>query len=76
MRNIALFDIFIFLFGLTSLSLYIFLFVFNIWPYLLYMFRFYSIFYDLYSMFVYFYCKNSVDIVYLVICTVYFGICI
>ena len=50
MRNVALFDIFIFLLDLTSLLLYIFGFVFNVWPFLLYMFRFYSIFYDLYSI--------------------------
>ena len=76
MRNVALFVFFIFLFDLTSLPLYIVLFVFNIWPYLLYMFRFYSIFVDLYSIFVYFYCKKFVYIIYLVICIVYFCICI
>ena len=36
------------------------------------MFRFYSIFYDLYSIFVYLYCKNFVYIIYSVICIVYF----
>ena len=45
-----------FLFDLTSLLVYIFGFVFNIWPFLFYMFRFYSIFYDLYSVSVHFYC--------------------
>ena len=35
---------------------YIFGFVFNIWPFLFYIIRFYSIFYDLYSISVYFYC--------------------
>ena len=49
MPNVALFDIFIFLSDLTSLLLYILGFVFNIWPFLFYKFRFYSIFYDLYS---------------------------
>ena len=42
MGNVALFDIFIFLLDLTSLLLYIFGFVFNVWPFLFYMFRFYS----------------------------------
>ena len=45
-----------FLFDLTSLLLYIFGFVFNIWPFPFYIIRFYSIFYDLYSISVYFYC--------------------
>ena len=49
MPNVALF--FIFLSDLTSLLLYILGFVFNIWPFLFYMFRFYSIFYDLYSIY-------------------------
>ena len=43
MRNVALFDIFIFLLALSSLLLYSFGFVFNVWPFLFYMFRFYSI---------------------------------
>ena len=51
MPNVALFDIFIFLSDLTSLLLYILGFVFNIWPFLFYMFRFYSIFYDLNSIY-------------------------
>ena len=51
MPNVALFDIFIFLSDLTSLLLYILGLVFNIWPFLFYMFRFYSIFYDLYSIY-------------------------
>ena len=76
MRNVALFDIFIFLLDLTSLLLYVFGFVFNVWPFLFYMFRFYSIFYDLYSISVYFYCIIFVCIVYSVICIVYFWICI
>ena len=50
------FNIWPFLFDLTSLLLYIFGFVFNIWPFLFYIIRFYSIFYDLYSIYVYFYC--------------------
>ena len=50
------FNIWPFLFDLTSLLLYILGFVFNIWPFLLYIIRFYSIFYDLYSISVYFYC--------------------
>ena len=87
MRNVALFDIFVFLLDLTSLLLYIFGFVFNGWPFLFYMFRFYSIFYDLYSISVYFilfffffffffFCIIFVYIVYSVICIVYFWICI
>ena len=44
------FNICPFLFDLTLLLLYIFGFVFNIWSFLLYMFLFYSISYDLYSM--------------------------
>ena len=76
MRNVALFDIFIFLLDLTSLLLYSFWFIFNVWPFLFYMFRFYSIFYDLYSISVYFYCIIFVYIVYSVICIVYFWICI
>ena len=77
MRNVALFDIFIFLFDLTSLLLYIFGFVFNIWPFLLlYMFRFCSKFYDLYSISVYLYCIIFVYIVCSVICIVYFWTCI
>ena len=67
------FNIWPFLFDLTSLLLYNFGFVFNIWPFLLYIIRFYSIFYDLYSISVYFYCIIFVYIVYSVICTVYFG---
>ena len=51
MPNVALFDIFIFLSDLPSLLLYILGFVFNIWPFLFYMLRFYSIFYDLYSIY-------------------------
>ena len=51
MPNVALFDIFIFLSDLTSLLLYILGFVFNIWPFLFYIFRFYSIFYDLCSIY-------------------------
>ena len=51
MPNVALFDIFIFLSDLTSLLLYILGFVFNIGPFLFYIFRFYSIFYDLYSIY-------------------------
>ena len=70
------FNIWPFLFDLTSLLLYIFGFVFNIWPFLLYMFRFHSIFFNLYSISVYFYCIIFVYIVYSVICIVYFWICI
>ena len=70
------FNIWPFLFDLSSLLLYIFGFVFNIWPFLLYMFRFYSIFFNLYSISVYFYCIIFVCIVYSVICIVYFWICI
>ena len=61
MRNVALFDIFIFLLELTSLLLYIFGFVFNVWLFLfdltsllLYIFGFvlynsdsYSIYFDI-----------------------------
>ena len=71
-----IFNIWPFLVDLTSLLLYIFGFVFNIWPFLLYIIRFYSIFYDLYSISVYFYCIIFVYIVYSVICIVYFWICI
>ena len=70
------FNIWPFLFDLTSLLLYIFGLVFNIWPFLLYVIRSYSIFYDLYSISVYFYCIIFVYIVYSVICIVYFWICI
>ena len=58
MANVALFEIFIFLSDLTSLLLYILGFVFDIWPFLFYLFRAYSIFYDLYSISVYFLLYN------------------
>ena len=70
------FNVWPFLFDLTSLLLYIFGFVFNICPFQLYIIHFYSIFYDLYSMSVYFCCIIFVYIIYSVICIVYFWICI
>ena len=82
MYYVALFDILIFLFDLLSLLLYIFIFVFNLYllllqnfifefnpcSFLLYIFRFYSIFDHLYSVSVNFYCICFVFILYSIIC--------
>ena len=59
----CIFNIWPFLFDFTSLLLYILGFVFNIWAFLLYMFRFYSIFFNLYSISVY---CNCIIFVYIV----------
>ena len=79
MPDVALFDIFIrssslllyiFLFvsNLYSLLLHIFIFILNICSFLLYVLRFYSIFDNLYSISVYFYCICFVFILYSIVC--------
>ena len=73
--NVALFDIFTFVFNLYSLLLYIFLFEFNLCSFLSYIFRFQSILDHLYSTAVHFYCMfrsySIFDNLYLIIHDLY-----